>query len=149
MLVEIDTYVSPIEAFDVKLPSGTIYTQYVYFENLPKFCSNYFMFGHLREKCKYLHSQNVETHVPVDGKNLGNPPAEENPDCSMEKMKSLDAENQGSKPHLDVRTSIPQSVNRVYSGSNLDIINPIEPIFDSSPKNPNSIPNPSSSPSIT
>lgn len=33
VLVEIDTYVKPLESFDVRLSSGTIYTQYVYYEN--------------------------------------------------------------------------------------------------------------------
>lgn len=55
VLVEIDTSVAPIEVFDVKLPSRITYAQYVFYENLPKFCNYCFMFGHLRDNCRNLH----------------------------------------------------------------------------------------------
>lgn len=48
VLIEVDTSVEPIEAFEVKLPSGITYKQYAYYENLPKFCNFYYMFGRLR-----------------------------------------------------------------------------------------------------
>lgn len=77
MLVEIDTSVNPIEVFDVKLPSGTTYAQYVSYENLPKFYNFCYMFGHLRDKCKHHHpkedvGQNKavpEKHVSDEGVN--------------------------------------------------------------------------------
>lgn len=40
VLVEIDTSKKPIEEFEVKLLSGLIYTQYIIYENLPKYCSH-------------------------------------------------------------------------------------------------------------
>lgn len=53
VLIEIDTSISPLEVFEVKLPSGITYSQYVHYENLPKFCNHCFMFGHIREKCRH------------------------------------------------------------------------------------------------
>lgn len=57
VLVEIDTCSSPTDVFDVKLPSGVVYSQYVHYENLPKFCNYCFMFGHLRDNCNHLYPQ--------------------------------------------------------------------------------------------
>lgn len=54
MLIEIDTSVKPIEEFEVKLPSGVVYTQYAHYEHLPKFCDHCYIFGHLRESCRFL-----------------------------------------------------------------------------------------------
>lgn len=67
VLIEIDTSTNPIESFEVKLPSGTVYTQYIYYENLPKFCSHYYMFGHLKEKCRHLNGVKEKHVEPCSG----------------------------------------------------------------------------------
>lgn len=54
VLIEIDALVKPIEEFEVKLPSGVIYKQYVHYKNIPKFCKHCYIFGHLRENCRFL-----------------------------------------------------------------------------------------------
>lgn len=54
VLVEIDTSIKPIEEFEVKLPFGLVYKQYVHFENLPKFCNHCYFIGHHKENCKFL-----------------------------------------------------------------------------------------------
>lgn len=54
VLVEVDTSTVLIESFDVRLPFGTMYTQYVSYENLPKFCKHCFMFGLYMDKCKFF-----------------------------------------------------------------------------------------------
>lgn len=63
VLVEINTSKKPVEEFEVKLPSGLTYTQYVVYENLPKYCSHCYYFGHYFENCKYRdnsHKVNIE-----------------------------------------------------------------------------------------
>lgn len=54
VLIEVDTSVKPLEAFEVKLPSGQVYLQYAHYENLPKFCTHCYLFGHLRENGRLL-----------------------------------------------------------------------------------------------
>lgn len=68
MLVEIDTSVKPIDAFEVRLTAGTVYTQYVVYENLPKFCRHCIYFGHYKDNYKYFHktpSSETEIHLEV------------------------------------------------------------------------------------
>lgn len=63
--IEMDTSVKPLEQFDVKFPSGVIYTQYVHYENMPKFCNHCYLFGHLRENYRYINTPSTsgtETH---------------------------------------------------------------------------------------
>lgn len=70
VLIEIDTSSKPIEEFEVKLPSGTTYTQYVSYENLPKFCTHCFIFGHYLDNCKLCSKAHVEkdsTHANAEG----------------------------------------------------------------------------------
>lgn len=77
VLVEMNTATSPIEEFEVRLPSGTIYTQYIVYENLPKYCEWCCKFGHYSENCKYQspevddkHEEETHKHFG-DGLNLG------------------------------------------------------------------------------
>lgn len=44
VLIEIDTSVIPLDNFEVKFPSGVVYTQFVQYEHLPKFGNYCFMF---------------------------------------------------------------------------------------------------------
>lgn len=64
VLVEIDTSVAPNDSFEVRLPCGTVYTQYINFKNLPKFCKHCYYFGHYIGNCKHLHKQG-ETEQPI------------------------------------------------------------------------------------
>lgn len=54
ILIEIDTSVIHVDSFEVRLPSSTQYTQYVTYAHLPKFCVHCYLFGHHKDKCKYL-----------------------------------------------------------------------------------------------
>lgn len=67
VLIEMDTSVKPLESFEVRLPSGVIYNQYVHYENCPKFCNHCYMFGHLWENCRHLKQPVPETNsVPLE-----------------------------------------------------------------------------------
>lgn len=66
VLVEIDTSKKPVDDFEVKLPSGLTYTQYVVYENLPKYCSHCCYFGHYHENCKFKEeSRKVQQNEAV------------------------------------------------------------------------------------
>lgn len=66
VLIEMDTSVNPIEDFEVKLPSGIVYTQYIHYENFPKFCNYCFMFGHLRDNCRHLKMPSTDNNKSVN-----------------------------------------------------------------------------------
>lgn len=63
-----DTSIQPLEKFDVKLPSRVVYTQYIHYENLPKFCSHCYLFGHLKENCRHLYPPSGFVTGDVRGK---------------------------------------------------------------------------------
>lgn len=60
VLIELDTSTQPIDEFEEKLLSGIVYTQYVSYENLPKFCSHCFIFGHYMSNCKHCTKSDEE-----------------------------------------------------------------------------------------
>lgn len=72
MLIELDTSITLVDVFNVKFPSRVVYSQYVYYQNLPKFCSYYYMFGHLCDNYKHLHPKfpNDDGKLGDDGKPL-------------------------------------------------------------------------------
>lgn len=100
VLVEIDSSTVPIESFEVRLPSGIQYTQYVSYEHLPKFCSHCYFFGHLKEKCKRLAKMHDIEKAPDAGetedqrKKMTMPPFDPSSNTSGS---SPSAQNQGSK----------------------------------------------------
>lgn len=65
--MEINTVVKPIEEFEVKLLSCIVYTQYVGYEDLPKFCSHCYLFGNYVENCKHcINDSGVKNGVHED-----------------------------------------------------------------------------------
>lgn len=84
----------PLEEFEVKLPSGVVYTQYVVYENFPKFCNHCFMFGHLKDNCRHLKVPTKTSENPdkrMENRNSKNPVK------GMDNM-NLTSENQTSAP---------------------------------------------------
>ncbi|CAH9092167.1 unnamed protein product [Cuscuta europaea] len=55
VLIEVDAAKPPPLQFDVKLPSGEIYSQGVVYETFPNYCYHCKMFGHHPFTCKTLH----------------------------------------------------------------------------------------------
>lgn len=60
VLVEIDASKDPCEEFEVTLPSGISYMQYVEYENLPKYCKYCHMFSHYEKTCKFKLQDKAE-----------------------------------------------------------------------------------------
>ncbi|GFY83129.1 hypothetical protein Acr_02g0013690 [Actinidia rufa] len=55
-LVEIDMAKEVVEYVEVELPNGKKHCQYIYYENLPKYCTNCAIMGHSVGSCKVLES---------------------------------------------------------------------------------------------
>ena len=53
-LVEIDVAKDLEKYIEVELPTGVIHKQVIYYENLPKFCSNCRVMGHSVSSCKVM-----------------------------------------------------------------------------------------------
>lgn len=94
VLIEMDTAVKPLEEFEVKLPSGVVYTQYVLYENFPKFCNHFFMFGNLKENCRHLK-------VPItDSKKSDRPLEKTTPVVVSQTPNSADKQDSLETPSL-------------------------------------------------
>lgn len=107
VLIEIDTSISPLEMFDVKLPSGLVYSQYVYYENMPKFCNHCFMFGHIREKCKHL----VNYEIPNVQLKKKTPPTE---DLGSKPSDDMIKSNQMKQAETSSDTPPPPSLQKIW-----------------------------------
>lgn len=119
VLVDIDTSETPKETIEVRLPCGTVYNQYIYYENLPKFCKHGYYFGHYVGNCKHLHKhmETEQTEDPAkktndDGKNDENHvsnPTDNNTNMATQNTDVLlllnsentTKENEGSNPTED------------------------------------------------
>lgn len=77
VLAEVDISVKPLEYFEVKLPSGTVYTQYVYYKNMPKFYKNCYMSPvfYVDEHAKTSYADKVKKIKEISPNSGSNPKA--------------------------------------------------------------------------
>lgn len=66
VLVELDASKSPCEQFEVTLPSGITYTQYVEYENMPKYCKYCHMFNHFESSCKFKKQDETDARKKMN-----------------------------------------------------------------------------------
>lgn len=115
VLVEIDTSIKPVDSFDVKLPSGFVYKQYIVFENLPKFCGHCFYFGHYFDQCKHKEQggQHAKPVYAVKKIKLSGSDKETNPPVNInlyvEIPPILDENGQGSNPSPNIVPNVVDS----------------------------------------